>query len=39
MDKLGFVPEPWTIAQYEEFLAEEVRQWPGIIKASGVKAK
>ena len=33
MAKLGFVPEPWTIAQYEAFLAEEVKIWPGILKA------
>jgi tripartite-type tricarboxylate transporter receptor subunit TctC len=39
MDKIGFVPEPWTIAQYEAFLAEEVKLWPGILKATGVTAK
>ena len=37
MDKLGFVPEPWTIAQYEDFLAEEVKLWPEILKQTGVK--
>ena len=33
MDKIGFVPEPWTIAQYEDFLADEMKQWPGILQA------
>ena len=37
MDKIGFVPEPWTIAQYEQFLAEEAKDWPGILKQTGVK--
>jgi tripartite-type tricarboxylate transporter receptor subunit TctC len=37
MDKIGFVPEPWTIARYEEFLVEEVKAWPGILKTTGVK--
>lgn len=37
MDKLGFVPEPWTIAQYREFLAEEAKMWPGILQQTGVK--
>ena len=37
MDKLGFVPEPWTIAQYQEFLADEVKAWPDILKQTGVK--
>jgi tripartite-type tricarboxylate transporter receptor subunit TctC len=39
MDKIGFVPEPWSIAQYEQFLVDEVKLWPGILKASGVTAK
>lgn len=39
MGKLGFVPEPLSIAQYREFLAEEARIWPGILKATGVKVQ
>jgi tripartite-type tricarboxylate transporter receptor subunit TctC len=39
MDKIGFVPEPWSIAQYEAFLAEEVKTWPGILKETGVTLK
>jgi tripartite-type tricarboxylate transporter receptor subunit TctC len=37
MDKIGFVPEPWTIAQYRDFLADEAKAWPGILKTTGVK--
>ena len=37
MDKLGFLPESWTIARYEEFLANEVKAWPAILKQTGVK--
>jgi tripartite-type tricarboxylate transporter receptor subunit TctC len=39
MAKLGFEPEPWTIRQYADFIADEVKSWPEIIKASGVKLK
>jgi len=39
MAKLGFQPEAWTIAQYEAFLADEVKLWPGILKATGVSVK
>jgi tripartite-type tricarboxylate transporter receptor subunit TctC len=39
MAKLGFAPEPWTREQYGAFLAEEMRKWPPIVKASGVKAE
>ncbi len=39
MAKLGFAPEPWTREQYAAFLAEEMRKWPPIVKASGVKAE
>ena len=39
MAKLGFQPEPWTRAQYAAFLADEMKQWPPIVKASGVKAE
>ena len=37
MDKLGFIPEAWTIAQYEEFIAGEMKLWPEILKQTGVK--
>jgi tripartite-type tricarboxylate transporter receptor subunit TctC len=37
MDKVGFVPEPWTIAQYERFQVDEVKAWPEILKLTGVK--
>ena len=37
MAKIGFDPEPWTIKQYEDFIAHEVKLWPGIIKVTGVK--
>jgi hypothetical protein len=39
MAKLGFEPEPWTVKQYGDFIAHEVKSWPQIIKASGVKLK
>jgi tripartite-type tricarboxylate transporter receptor subunit TctC len=39
MAKLGFAPEPWTRAQYAAFLAEEMKKWPPIVKASGIKAE
>ncbi|MGH6769382.1 MAG: Bug family tripartite tricarboxylate transporter substrate binding protein [Xanthobacteraceae bacterium] len=39
MAKLGFEPEPWTTKQYADFIAHEVKNWPEIIKASGVKLK
>jgi tripartite-type tricarboxylate transporter receptor subunit TctC len=39
MAKLGFEPEPWTIKQYGDFIAHEVKSWPQIIKDSGVKLK
>jgi tripartite-type tricarboxylate transporter receptor subunit TctC len=38
MAKLGFQPEPWTRQRYADFLAEEIKKWPPIVKASGVKA-
>jgi tripartite-type tricarboxylate transporter receptor subunit TctC len=37
MAKLGYEPQPWTIAQYDRFLADEVKAWPGILKQTGVK--
>ena len=39
MAKLGFAPEPWTRAQYATFLAEEMKKWPPIVQASGIKAE
>ena len=39
MAKLGFAPEPWTREQYAAFLAEEMKKWPPIVKASGIKAE
>jgi tripartite-type tricarboxylate transporter receptor subunit TctC len=35
--KLGFEPQIWTPSQYGEYLAEEMRRWPPIVKAAGVK--
>ena len=39
MAKLGFQPEPWSRQQYAAFLADEMKKWPPIVKASGVKAE
>jgi tripartite-type tricarboxylate transporter receptor subunit TctC len=39
MVKLGFEPEAWTRQQYAAFLADELKRWPPIIRASGVKAE
>jgi tripartite-type tricarboxylate transporter receptor subunit TctC len=36
MAKLGFQPEPWSRQQYTAFLADEIKKWPPIVKASGV---
>ncbi len=36
MAKLGFQPEPWSRQQYAAFLADEMKKWPPIVKASGV---
>jgi len=35
--KLGFESRPWSTAQYGAYLADEMRKWPPIVKASGVK--
>ncbi len=35
--KLGFEPKIWTTQQYAAFLADEMKRWPPIVKASGVK--
>lgn len=37
MAKLGYEPQPWTIAQYERFLADEMKAWPRILKQTGLK--
>ena len=37
MAKLGFEPKIWTTEEYAAFLAEEMRRWPPIVKAAGVK--
>jgi tripartite-type tricarboxylate transporter receptor subunit TctC len=37
MAKLGYEPQPWTIAQYEKFLAAEMKAWPPILKQTGLK--
>jgi tripartite-type tricarboxylate transporter receptor subunit TctC len=39
MAKLGFEPQIWSPQEYAAFLAEEVRRWPPIVKAAGVKAE
>jgi tripartite-type tricarboxylate transporter receptor subunit TctC len=36
MRKIGFEPEPWTIGQYADFIAQETKIWPRIIKVTGV---
>jgi len=35
--KLGFESRPWSTAQYGAYLEDEMRKWPPIVKASGVK--
>src|SRR5258705_8729690 len=37
MAKLGFEPQNWSTRQYGEFLVEEMRRWPAIVKSSGVQ--
>jgi tripartite-type tricarboxylate transporter receptor subunit TctC len=37
MAKLGFDPKTWSAPQYAAFLADEMKRWPPIVKASGVK--
>jgi tripartite-type tricarboxylate transporter receptor subunit TctC len=39
MAKLGFEPQIWSPQDYAAFLADEIRRWPAIVKASGVKAE
>jgi tripartite-type tricarboxylate transporter receptor subunit TctC len=37
MAKLGFEPQIWPTENYAAFLVEEMRRWPPIVKAAGVK--
>lgn len=37
MAKLGFEPQIWSTQDYAAFLADEMRRWPPIVKAAGVK--
>jgi tripartite-type tricarboxylate transporter receptor subunit TctC len=37
MGKLGFEPKFWSPQDYAAFLAEEMKRWPPIVKASGVQ--
>ena len=37
MAKLGFEPQIWPTENYAAFLVEEMRRWPPILKAAGVK--
>ena len=39
MGKLGFEPKIWAPQDYAAFLADEMRRWPPIVKAAGVKAE
>jgi len=39
MATLGFEPNFWSPQAYAAFLAEEMRRWPPIVKAAGVKAE
>jgi tripartite-type tricarboxylate transporter receptor subunit TctC len=35
--KLGYDPEPETVADYAAFLQDELHRWPPLVKAAGVK--
>jgi tripartite-type tricarboxylate transporter receptor subunit TctC len=37
LGKLGFEPKFWSPQDYAAFLAEEMKRWPPIVKASGVQ--
>jgi len=37
MAKLGFEPQPWSQQEYAAFLADEMRRWPPLVKAAGIK--
>jgi tripartite-type tricarboxylate transporter receptor subunit TctC len=36
LDKLGFDPVHWSVQQYADFLADEAKRLPPLVKASGV---
>jgi len=37
MGTLGFEPQYWSPQDYAGFLADEMRRWPPIVKAAGIK--
>ena len=37
MAKLGFEPKFWSAQQYAAFLADEMKRWPPLVRASGVQ--
>ena len=37
MAKLGFEPQIWSPQDYAAFFAEEIRRWPPLLKAAGIK--
>jgi tripartite-type tricarboxylate transporter receptor subunit TctC len=37
MAKLGFEPKFWSVQQYAAFLADEMKRWPPLVRASGVQ--
>jgi tripartite-type tricarboxylate transporter receptor subunit TctC len=37
MAKLGFEPQFWSPQDYAAFLADEMRRWPPLVKAAGIK--
>jgi tripartite-type tricarboxylate transporter receptor subunit TctC len=39
MAKLGFEPKIWSPQDYGAFLADEMRRWPPIVQAAGIKAE
>ena len=34
---LGFEPQFWSPQDYAAFLADEMRRWPPLVKAAGIK--
>jgi tripartite-type tricarboxylate transporter receptor subunit TctC len=39
MAKLGFEPKIWSPQDYGAFLADEMRRWPPLVRAAGIKAE
>jgi tripartite-type tricarboxylate transporter receptor subunit TctC len=37
--KLGFEPKSTTPQEFEAFLSTEIRKWPPLLRAAGVKAE